>query len=161
MNKSFHSLLVMLAIHTAPLAAQQSRGEGSLAVERIEQLKKVRMIESLDLTEDQSIRFFARLHEHDKAKESLHQKKTAALDKLERMVRNDVKEDEYGKMFSEVNDLDQKIQILDRGFFDGLGDILSEEQRAKLILFERQFHREIQDALMTIHRRRQGPGSGE
>ncbi len=159
--KQLLSCLAFALMYTVPLAAQPFRGEGPLAMERIEQLKKVRMIEALDLTEDQAVRFFSRLHEHDKAKEDLHQQRMAALDKLERMVRNDVKEEEYGRMFPEVNSLDQEMQDLDRRFFDGLNDILSEEQRAKLILFERQFHRELQDALMTIQRRRHGSGGGE
>jgi molybdopterin converting factor small subunit len=128
-------------------------------MERIEQLKKVRMIEALDLTEDQSVRFFARLHEHNKAKEDLHQRKMTTLDKLERMLRNEVGEDELRTTFPEVKDLDQEMLALDAQFFDGLSDILSEDQRARLLLFERQFQRELQDALQTIQRRRHGPGS--
>jgi hypothetical protein len=119
------------------------------------------MIDALDLSEEQSVRFFARLHERDGAREGLRQKKMAALDKLERMVRNDVKSEEYSGMFPEVNELDQELLDLDRKFFESLSDIISEEQRAKLMLFERQFHRELQDALMTIQRKRNGGGDGE
>lgn len=151
-------LIALLVLAPAVSPAQPHRGEGPLAVERIEQLKKVRMIEALDLTEDQSVRFFARLNENNKAKEDLHQRKMAALDKLERMVRNEVDSDEYRKVFPEVTERDKDIQALDARFFDGLGDILSEDQRARFLLFDRQFHRELQDALQTIQRRRHAPG---
>jgi len=139
------------------MTAQSFRGEEPLAVERIEQLRKVRMIEALDLSEHQAVRFFARLNELDKAKEDLHERRTAALDKLERMVRNEAGSDELRNTFPEVTAIDKEIQGLDAEFFDGLPDILSEEQRAKLVLFERQFHRELLDALRTIQRRRHEP----
>jgi hypothetical protein len=132
-----------------------------MAMERIEQLKKIRMIEALDLTEDQSIRFFARLNEHNKERENLHRQKMAALDKIDRMVRNQVDDDDLRNAFPDVNGVDQKIQALERRFFDGLTEILSEEQRARFLLFERQFQRELQDALQTIQRRRHGPGEPE
>ena len=143
------------------MEAQPFRGEGPPAMERIEQLKKVRMIEALDLTEDQSIRFFARLNAHNKEKEELHQRKMTALDKLDRMVRNEMEAAEYRKTFPEVLEIDSEMTALEVRFFDGLSDILSEEQRAKLLLFERQFHRELQDALQTIQRRRHWPGDHE
>lgn len=155
------ALIAVLVLSPCFVAAQPMRGEGPLAMERIEQLKKVRMIEALDLTEDQSIRFFARLNEQNKVKEDLHQRKMAALDKLERLVRNEVDDDEYRKIFPEVTEIDKEIQAHDERFFAGLTNILSEDQRARYLLFERQFQRELQDALQTIQRRRHGPGGPE
>jgi hypothetical protein len=42
-------------------------------------------------------------------------------------------------------------------FFNGLSDILTITQRAKLLLFERKFERELRDAVReTQHRRMKG-----
>ena len=161
MKRSVCCFVAVLVLRIVPATAQPSASTEPRALERIEQLKKVRMIDALDLSEDQSVKFFSRLHERDGAREGLRQKKMAALDKLERMVRNDVKSEEYSGVFPELNELDQKLLDLDQKFFESLSDILSEEQRAKFMLFERQFHRELQDALMTIQRKRNGGGDGE
>jgi hypothetical protein len=153
---NYRSRFWIAAIVLAPAiaTAQPSAGEKPLAMERIEQLKKVRMIEALDLTEDQSVRFFARLNEHNKSKEELHRERMTALDKLERLIRNEAGNDEYRQTFSDIAAIDQETRDLDTAFFDGLADILSEEQRGKLLLFERQFHRELQDALRAVQRKR-------
>ncbi len=155
-RRSFVST-VLFFVGPAFTFAQPVTGEEPLAVERIEQLRKVRMIEALDLSEHQAVRFFARLNEHNKAKEDLQERRTASLDKLERMVRNEAGSDELRNTFAEMTGIDQEIHGLDAKFFSGLPDILSEEQRAKLLLFERQFHRELLDALQAIQRRRYGP----
>jgi len=138
------------------LYAQSSPPGGPRAVERIEQLRKVRMIEALDLAEEQSVRFFSRLHEHEKASQELGERKSAVLDRLERLVRNRGDAGEYHSLFASVHEADEEIQAEDERFFAGLGDILSEEQQAKFLLFGRQFRRELQDALELMHRRRGG-----
>ena len=130
-----------------------------LVVDRIEQLRKVRMIEALDLSEEQSVRFFARLHDLNKSKEKIRQQKTAMLDKLERMVRNDVKE--YRDIFPQIATHESEALEVEREFFNGLSEFLSDEQRAKFLLFERQFQRELQDALTSIQRKRSSPANGE
>lgn len=152
-----HAILVLLMIVLPAVTLGQGLNTaGPRATERIEQLKKVRMIEALDLTEDQSIRFFARLHEHEKEKQSLIDARSAVLDKLERLVRNNADGDEYLGLFSSFQEADSEVQRVESRFFGELAGLLSESQRAKYLLFSRQFHRELQDALQFMHRRRQG-----
>ena len=137
-------------------AVVHAQSESSKGVERVEQLRKVRMIEILDLTEDQSIRFFARLHEHEKNKDGLTAERTSLLDRIERLVRNKVDPEQYKQPFTEVLSIDDRLFREEQLFFEGLSEILSEEQRAKLLLFERQFQKELREALMQIQKRRQG-----
>ena len=56
--------------------------------DRIENLRKVRLVEVLELKEDQSVRFLARMNEHDNARRALMKERGEALDRLERLVRN-------------------------------------------------------------------------
>ena len=106
------------------------------------------MIEILDLSEDQSIRFFARLHEHQKNTDELNAERMILLDKIERLVRNKVDPEQYLEMFTEIDAVDEKLFRDRRAFGEGLHEILSEEQCAKLLLFERQFQKELKDALL-------------
>lgn len=125
--------------------------------ERIEQLKKVRLVEMLDLNEEQAVRFFARMNEFENSRRDLQKQRMELLDKVERLVRNDAEEKEFEKIFPELLAADQKLFQEKEKFFAGLGDILTVAQRGKFLLFERQFERELRDAMKEVRRRRQ-PG---
>jgi hypothetical protein len=114
--------------------------------ERIEHFRKVRLIEMLDMKEEQSVRFFARLNEHETTKRAIAKERMDILDKLERLVRNQADEKEFEKIFTDIAAVTEKLAQEDRKFFAGLSDILSAEQRGKFLLFERQFDRELREA---------------
>jgi hypothetical protein len=148
------NLLVAMLFLPVFLLAQPGPPQGGRPFERIEQWKKIRLIEILDMKEDQSVRFFARMNEHERTRRDLLRAKGEALDKLDRLVRNHASSAELEKVFPEVLDVDQKIQAEQVQYFNGLSDILSVEQRAKLLLFERQFERELREAMREAQRRR-------
>ncbi len=134
--------------------AQPAKGEGERPIERIEQWKKVRLIEVLDLNEQQSVRFFARLNEHDSKRRELAKTKDEVLDKLDRLVRNHADAKEIEAVFPEVQAVNAQLVDENSRFFNGTSDILSAEQRAKLLLFERHFDRELREAMREAQRRR-------
>ena len=143
------------------VAEAQPFGEGGPPFERIERFKKVRLIEMLDMKEDQSVRFFARLNEHDNAKRELFKAKMDLLDKIERLVRNHASESEFDKVFPDVASANAKIFEDDQKFFDGLKDILSVEQRGKFLLFERHFEQELREAMKEVQKRRHRMGDSQ
>ena len=124
--------------------------------ERIEQLKKVRLIEMLDLTEEQSVRFFARMNEHDKVKKELIRQKGDLFDKIEQLVRNHAGPKEFEQVFPDVLNVDAKLAEENRKFFESLGDVLTADQRGKYLLFERHFDRELREAMRETLQRRHG-----
>lgn len=143
------TLLVSRSLFAQPFPPDDRR-----PIERIEHFKKVRLIEMLDLKEEQSVRFFARLNEHDNLKRELTKEKMDLLDKIERLVRNNAAGKEFEKLFSDVASANDKIAQEDRKFFVNLSDVLSPQQRGKLLLFERQFERELREAMRDIQQRR-------
>ncbi len=148
-------LLIALLLLTVPAMAQQvPEGPPPRSFERIERLRKVRLIEMLEMGEDQSVRFFARMNEHEKNKRDLHQERMAVLDRLERLVRNPSEEGEYDQLFAQIEDIDARIAAERKRFFEGLRDLLSNEQRAKLLLFDRRFDIELREAMREVQRRR-------
>lgn len=154
------ALFVML-LAAVPAMAQPpfgGEGQGDKPIERLERLRNLRMVEMLDLKEDESIRFFARLKDHDQARHELRKQRNDVLDKIERLVRNHAADGEYEEPFAQVATLDQKISEENRNFYAGLKDILTTEQRAKLLLFERRFESELRDAIRQARLRRGGQG---
>ncbi len=126
-------------------------------MQRIEQFKKLKLIELLDLKEEQSVRFFARMHEFEKKKQAIMKEKDDLLDKIERLLRNRGDEAELKATFHAIEEREKKILEEELNFHQGLEDILSVEQRGKLFLFERQFHRELREAMREMQGRRQRP----
>jgi hypothetical protein len=146
-------MIAMVAVSWAqPLGGPPGRG-----VERIEQWKKIRMIEMLDLKEDVSVRFFARLNEHEKEKRELRKARGEVMDRLERLIRVNAPPAEFEKAFADLADADARLGFADREFFNGLADILTIEQRAKMVLFERRFEGELKEAMREQFRRRRSP----
>lgn len=141
-----------------PGIAQPSQLDDRRPFERIEHFKKVRLIEILDMKEEQSVRFFARLNEHENAKRDLMKEKMEILDRIDRLVRNNAEEKEFAKEFADVAAVNERIFQEDGKFFDSLSDILSAEQRGKYLLFERHFERELREAMRDVQRRRMRMG---
>jgi Spy/CpxP family protein refolding chaperone len=147
-------LCCFLVMVPALLLAQPGSSQDTRPFERIEQWKKVRLIEILELKEDQSARFFARMSDHDRQRRELMHAKGEALDRIERLVRNRAAAADLEKALPEVLAADDKVRDEQRAFFGGLSDILTVEQRAKLLLFERQFEKELREAMREAQRKR-------
>lgn len=158
MKRLFMLLVAGLVAFLQPLLAQPDQQDERRGFERIEHFKKVRLIEILDLKEEQSVRFFARLNEHDAAKREIIQERMKALDKIDRLVRNNADSSEFTKVFAEVAAANAKLFQEDVKFFNSLADILTAEQRGKYLLFERRFERELREAMRDVQRRRMHMG---
>ena len=148
--------LLALCLAMFALQAQAQPPMGGPGRERIERFRKMRMIEMLDLKEEQSVRFIARFNEFENATKDLHRQRDEVLDKLERLVRNNADPKEIERIFPEVEAVSRKIGEERLKFFNGLSDLLSVEQRAKLLLFERRFENELRDAVREAQQRRRG-----
>ncbi len=151
------SLFCLLVISNGPAFSQPPESDqGGRPIERLERLRNLRMVEMLDLKEDQSVRFFARLKEHDQTRHELRGERNEVLDRIERLVRNHAPDQEYEQPFAEIAAIDQKLAQEGQNFITGLKDILTVEQRAKLMLFERRFEGELREAIRAARMRRNG-----
>ncbi len=146
--------ILLLLLPLSAYAQPPGPPAGGRPFERIEQWKKVRLIEVLDMKEEQSARFFARLNEHETQRRELRKEKGDVLDRLDRLVRNHAESSELEKVIPEVLAVDDKIHDEQNKFYLSLGDILTVDQRAKLLIFDRQFEKELRDAMREAQRRR-------
>jgi Spy/CpxP family protein refolding chaperone len=153
-------LLLSVAITALLAAASYAQppgpgwGQDPHSFERIQQLMKMRMVETLDLKEEQSVRFIARFNDWEKRRRELMSLKAEALDRIEKLVKENGDDKDIEKAFSEVQVIESKNVEERVKFFNSLSDILSVTQRAKFMLFERKFERELRDAVRETQRRR-------
>lgn len=139
----------MIFLTIMPAMAQEHQ-ERRKKDNKIEQLEKVKLIEALDLTEDQSIRFFARRNEHRKEIEKLEIHSEEVIRDLEKIVQdsNERNVTEQKRLLNEFLDIRIQIENKRKQFILSLNDILTTEQVSKLVLFEKKFREEIRKILM-------------
>jgi Spy/CpxP family protein refolding chaperone len=148
-------MMTALLLGLMALQAQAQPGRPfDMRFERVDQLRKVRMIDELGLKEEQSVRFFARLSEFDKRRKELMGERHEMLDKLEQLIKDNADEKELEKMFPALVGMEQRMAEEKVKFFTGLSDVLSVQQRAKLLIFERAFEKELREAVRDTQRRR-------
>lgn len=147
MNKIFYLILLTLLI--LPAQAQERREHRKMD-SKIEQLEKVKLIEALDLTEDQSVRFFARRNEHRREIEKLEERSDELLRIMENMLdeRDEKNLAEQKKLLNELLDIRIQIENKRRQFILSLNDILTFDQISRLVVFEKKFREEIRKILM-------------
>lgn len=147
MNKIFYLILLTLLI--LPAQAQERREHRKMD-SKIEQLEKVKLIEALDLTEDQSVRFFARRNEHRREIEKLEERSDELLRIMENMLdeRGEKNLAEQKKLLNEFLDIRIQIENKRKQFILSLNDILTFDQISRLVVFEKKFREEIRKILM-------------
>ncbi|MBZ0198441.1 MAG: hypothetical protein K8H86_01135, partial [Ignavibacteriaceae bacterium] len=141
-------LLLMLSLAVNFAADAQNRKMGGN--DKIEQLEKLRLIEILNLDEETSIRFFTRHSEFKKVTEDYHTRLDNQIKVLDELIKNGNQSSsaEYKKQINEYWKTESELVNERKKFYDSLSNLLTDEQIAKLIVFERHFRDEIRHILM-------------
>ncbi|MBI2618632.1 MAG: hypothetical protein HYW57_00955 [Ignavibacteriales bacterium] len=130
------------------------RGPGA---ERVEQYKKIRLMETLSLDEETSIRFFARYHRHREELRKLNMRRNSLIDELQTLRRREASDAEYKKVLEELRKLaDPAVEIREQ-YFDEIGKILTPKQMAEYVIFERSFLQNLREIMRDMQRNRRGP----
>jgi hypothetical protein len=116
---------------------------------RLAELEKIKLIETLQMDEETTLRFFARRNEHMNEQKKLMDARRKLLEDLENKFKNGEKlsDEEY---LASIEKLQQsEKQALDNriAFYNSLKDILTSEQLAKLAVFEFTFMKEIRKVM--------------
>jgi hypothetical protein len=134
------------------------RGSGR-GRERLERFKKMRLIEVLNLKEDDAVRFTAKHTAHENAMHDLMKERMDLIDQLERQLQTKAGDKELQKSFDQLQQNNQKTFDERRRFEGDVKTMLTPEQMAKFYVFERNFERELREAMDDVRRerfRRQG-----
>lgn len=124
--------------------------------DKIAQLEKIKLIESLEMNEETTLRFFARRTENQSKIDELGNKIDKKLDELNNLVNSDknIEDEKYKTIIDEINSLHQQVGIEKDKFIKSLPDILTYRQIAKYIVFERNFREELRDAIFKDRKMR-------
>ncbi len=115
--------------------------------EKLGQLEKIKLIEFLNLDETTSLKFFARKNSFERKTKELFRERESILESFGKEVIDSEEEWDNKKLeesYNRIWEIEKKIFDIRAEFYNSLDDILSPEQRLKLLGFEHRFRREIQ-----------------
>jgi Skp family chaperone for outer membrane proteins len=157
MNRTLLSIVAVILV-SAALSAQDQMPMRGPAAERIEQFKKIRLMEELKLDEATSIKFFARYNNHQEELRKLNQKRNEIIDELQSLRRREASDAEYGKTLRELKALADPAVELRVKFFDEISEVLSAKQVAEYVIFERNFVQNLREIMREMQQQRRGGG---
>jgi hypothetical protein len=155
--KSLCVLVVLILISSVNSFSQLDKDKMARQRDRIHQLEKIKLIETLNLDEDTSVKFFARRNEMQNEVESLQDKSDDIINKLEITLdsSNNNSEATQKQLINELTSVRGKIENVKKQFIDSLNNILSTEKIARYLVFEQRFREEIRKIILDRRHRPQ------
>jgi hypothetical protein len=150
-------LLLFLLLIAAPLLRAQEDVEDPGARERIAEFRRMKMIEKLDLNEDQAIRLAVREKDFRQQMQALEQKRDDQFEALRKLVREKAGDDALRAGMEAIRSINMEFVQKRNDYVLSLGDILSVNQMAHLVVFDNTFQKELKRMILDRSRRGGGP----
>jgi hypothetical protein len=117
--------------------------------DKLNQLEKIKLIEVLEMDEETTLRFFSRRNEHKVKIDELVKRTDEIITQMEVIFKAGrvYTEAELKSLIEEANTIHTEIVQTKSDFINSLDDILTTDQIAKLIIFERRFKDELKRAM--------------
>ncbi len=150
MIKKYFVLFFMLISYTT--FSQHIKPNARIkAIEKIQQIEMIRLVDDLDLDEEKSVRFFARRKEHMEKMQSLMMKRKDLMEEVDNLIKKEENADAslFKQKFNEITEIDKKIVNEKNDFYKSLFNILNAKQVLKLITFDEKFRREIRETIFN------------
>jgi hypothetical protein len=114
----------------------------------ISTLYLLRMVQALDLTEEQTAKIFPRVNKVEKEKRELNRKIGLRMRELRATVRQQDRDDEkLVRMVNEIRDFRKQVKSKDDELEGFLSENLSINQQAKYLIFVQDFLKELREKL--------------
>ncbi|MBD3403380.1 periplasmic heavy metal sensor [candidate division GN15 bacterium] len=162
------SMTAAAAPHMAPLLAQadtpvfspghHGKGHGGPGMRKhLEQFRLLKLLEFLDLEDDQEIAFLTRFKDLRAAEDSLEAERKTHVQQLAELVTQETPDDAaiMALIDSVRAKMEARIEHFD-GFVDDVKDILTPAQLGKLVIFHDRFEYELLERVRGFQNRR-GP----
>ena len=151
-------LLTVIFISVLLTSTFAQRHERMRPIQKMEELKKIKLIEILQMSEETSVRFFTKRAEHIKKIEGLNQASKEKIDQIEEMLNNTNDNSivpALKKTIAEYLQLQENVMRERQNFFKSAEEILTMEQMGKLVVFEEKFRNEVSGLLFRERMKKQ------
>jgi hypothetical protein len=148
-------LIIIVTSVSVTLTAQRKHDRKHQLPDKILQLEKIKLIETLEMDEETTLKFFSRRSEFEREMDKIYKAIDEKLDKMEQIVNSDdVKDEELKAAIEDLNLMHHNLDKNKANFINSLNDILSYEQIAKMVLFDRKFKEELRKAIFKDKRKK-------
>ena len=160
MNRYAVSIMIfcLAAVSLAMPAQSHDRDSGAVRQrsERLDKFRKMRLVEELKLNEEDAVRFFAKQSAHEDKVHAIMKSRNDALDGIDNALRGKNEKGDLQKLTGEVLAKDQEMFQERQRWQEELRKFLTPEQFGKYLVFERNFGRQVRDAMEEMHGERRG-----
>ena len=147
--KHFHILpiLVILLATAVPALAQFGPPDDDDARSRLMELRRLKMIEALDLNEEQAVRLTVREKEFRSRETEARKARESEIEQLRSLLNSDADDESILSALKSMDDAAVSSIRRRHEYLLSLRDFLSTEQIARMVIFEHQFARQIKKIL--------------
>ena len=152
--KASMQIILTIMIFSINLFPQKGKWQDEEVRAKFEELEKIKLIETLQMNEETTLRFFARQFEHKSQQHEIQDKIKTNIDDMDVMLKSGraVPNEELKFKINEINNLQIQLEKNRADFINSLSDILSYEQIAQLLIFEKRFRNEVRKMIMRDRR---------
>lgn len=130
-------------------------GQRGMGPERLERYKRMRLIEVLELNEEDAAKFVAKHKKHQNIMHELMQERMKIIDELEQSLRDKSRDNKkVENLFARLDESDQKMFNERKRYQADIKSMLTTEQMVKFYVFDRNFNRELREAVEQMKRER-------
>jgi hypothetical protein len=132
---------------------QQNRPNAERIAKRIKQLQVWKMTDKLKLSEEQSVKFFPKYNRYQDELTDELQNLQAKISRLETVQQSDAKDGEIDAQIEEVLSKRKAVSDVLPKYVREFREVLTARQMADLIIFERDFLRDITELIEQARKR--------
>jgi Spy/CpxP family protein refolding chaperone len=143
-------LLAQDATNDAPLPAVQHRADPERVrqlMQKVEEIKHQKLREILNLDDETAKKFFAQYDPAEKDLIALVKQRQEQELKLLQLTRGDYKDGDVDPTIQSIKMLTQQIQDRYEQLNNNLKSILTPRERAKLLVFEKEFNSKVREKI--------------
>lgn len=122
---------------------------------RIENYRKIRLMEDLKMDEKQSIQFFGKYSKQKEVLVDLATKRNEIFEKLKLGIDNKSSQTEIEQTVQQYTDLNNKILNQEEKFLIEIKDILTPYQVAEYVIFQKNFRDDLRGIIMEEAKRKE------
>ena len=119
---------------------------------RIEEFKKIKMIEELNLTEEESLKFFAKHNAMKNQFKEIEKQKDKCVKNLEKLLAEQANDSDIRKEIDNFLSIEQKMFKNKSVFISDIEKVIGQKKTAGYIIFENNFHKELQKIMRDSRR---------
>lgn len=152
--RKFIILIVILLSATLLFSQSRHSYKERPFSKKFKELEKIKLIEALDLDEEIVVKFFARRNKLKNEISELHNERELTINLLEELITKNEPESAYSPILKKISNNELKLIEIKSKFISSLSTILTNEQIAKFIIFERNFKKDVKNLLIERGRRK-------